>query len=538
MSSASDSAAAEPQEHAAPVFDQRLPLNGILFQFFHWFKDVPIDTSLWWELECQAEFLSKIGVTAIWIPPAQKSAGGTWDNGYMPYDYYDLGEFPQKGTTRTKWGMKWELHNAVKSCHYHNLQVYADAVMNHMDGGDETEWVEVLEFDEHDRSRQIGEGWFNIWTKFNYWGRKGKHADFWVNHDWFDWVGSVVDGSGHYRRGCFRIKHKPGNHNVSHEAGYSYDFLTGLDLDVCNPNVANRLKWWGEWMVKEVKVDGFRLDAAKHVDWGFMRDWVAHVRHNTSRNLFSVAEYYSGQLWDLEQYLHNMNFSVSLFDMPLHYNLVAASSGPFDLRRILNGTLMQRYPDFAVTFVDNHDTQPLRSALGERGEGDFVQDWFRPHAYALILLRTSGYPCVFYPDVYGAEYWNKVCDSWSDWRHNIKLNQVPHIQWLMRLRRTHAHGKQHDFILFDDPFSRPPVPNKDPCTIGWTREGLDWYDGPTGLAVVLSKDGGGTRWMYVGKRHAGRNFKHYVDNTPVRINDEGWGCFSVWPGQLGVWIPE
>lgn len=339
-----------------------------------------------------------------------------------PYDYYDLGEFPQKNTVRTKWGQKWELDRAIKSCHWHNIQVYADMVMNHMDGGDESEWVEVLEFDEWNRNKCVGGGWYGVWTKvgfwlrfsgcvvlsadrssgnptffqqFNYWGRRGKYADFWINHDWFDWVGAVFDGAGHYRRGIFRMKNKPGNQNVSQEGGHSVDFLTGLDLDVCNPHVSDRLKWWGEWMVRDVKIDGFRLDAVKHIDWGFMKQWIEHVRHFTGRNLFAVGEYISGSLAELEKYLNDVNFQFSLFDVPLHFNLVAASRGPFDLRKILRGTLVEKHPDHAVTYVDNHDTQPLRSPLGPLGDGDFVKDWFRPHAYALILLRRTGYPCVF-----------------------------------------------------------------------------------------------------------------------------------------------
>ena len=31
----------------------------------------------------------------------------------------------------------------------------------------------------------------------------------------------------------------------------------------------------------------------------------------------------------------------------------------------------------------------------------FVEDWFKPMAYALILLRREGYPCVFYGDYKG-----------------------------------------------------------------------------------------------------------------------------------------
>ena len=36
----------------------------------------------------------------------------------------------------------------------------------------------------------------------------------------------------------------------------------------------------------------------------------------------------------------------------------------------------------------------------------WVQEWFKPLAYALILLRRDGYPCVFYGDYYGIPHDN------------------------------------------------------------------------------------------------------------------------------------
>ena len=54
----------------------------------------------------------------------------------------------------------------------------------------------------------------------------------------------------------------------------------------------------------------------------------------------------------------------------------------------------------AVTFVDNHDTQP------EQALESFVERWFKPSAYSIILLRDTGYPCVFYGDYYGISHNN------------------------------------------------------------------------------------------------------------------------------------
>ena len=47
------------------------------------------------------------------------------------------------------------------------------------------------------------------------------------------------------------------------------------------------------------------------------------------------------------------------------------------------------------TLVMNHDTQPYQALEAP------IEPFFKPLAYALILLRSSGYPCLFYGDLYG-----------------------------------------------------------------------------------------------------------------------------------------
>ena len=79
------------------------------------------------------------------------------------------------------------------------------------------------------------------------------------------------------------------------------------------------------------------------------------------------------------------------FDASLHHNLHTASQSgsEFDLRTIFDNTLVQSQPNLSVTVVDNHDTQPLQALEAP------VEPWFKPIAYALILLRQEGFPCVF-----------------------------------------------------------------------------------------------------------------------------------------------
>ena len=45
----------------------------------------------------------------------------------------------------------------------------------------------------------------------------------------------------------------------------------------------------------------------------------------------------------------------------------------------------------------NHDTQPYQALEAP------IEPFFKPLAYALILLRFDGYPCIFYGDLYGMD---------------------------------------------------------------------------------------------------------------------------------------
>ena len=87
--------------------------------------------TLWDKVNTTAKDLAQAGFTAMWLPPAYKGMGGTYDVGYAVYDMYDLGEFEQKGTVRTKYGDRKQYVDAVKSLQNAGIQVYADTVLNH-----------------------------------------------------------------------------------------------------------------------------------------------------------------------------------------------------------------------------------------------------------------------------------------------------------------------------------------------------------------------------------------------------------------------
>jgi alpha-amylase len=118
---------------------------GVILQAFYW--DCPKAENRehqWWVfIKSKLPSIAQAGFTAFWLPPANKAAG--WKSmGYDPYDYYDLGDFDQKGGVPTWFGSKAELLDLIQSDRAHALQVYADLVFNHNSGGDARELIPIL----------------------------------------------------------------------------------------------------------------------------------------------------------------------------------------------------------------------------------------------------------------------------------------------------------------------------------------------------------------------------------------------------------
>ncbi len=487
--------------------------NGVMMQYFHWY--IPEDGSLWNQLAESADELAKAGVTSVWLPPAYKGTSGGMDVGYGVYDLFDLGEFDQKGSVRTKYGTKEEYLNAIKAAQKVGIRVYADVVLNHKLGADAEEEAEATPFSDDNRNEAIGEYQkIKAWTHFTFPGRAGKYSTM----EWHWWHFDAIDYNA-YNKGenaVYLLKGKEFDDNVDLEKG-NFDYLMGCDLDMDNPEVMGELKYWGEWYMDTTGVDGFRFDAVKHVSAEFFREWMDHVSHYAKRDLFAVGEYWSYDVEALHSFIETTDGKVTLFDAPLHYNFhVASQAGSeYDMRQIFDNTLVKDQPALAVTLVDNHDSQPLQSLES------VVESWFKPIAYALILLRREGYPCVFYPDYYGAQYKDSGNDGnehevWLD-KHQFLLDKLLHA------RQTYAYGEQYDYFDHAN-------------TIGWTRLGDE--DHPGGMAVVVSNGDEGSKHMEVGQPN-----RTYIDLTehidePVTTDEKGWAEFRCPAGSVSVWVPQ
>lgn len=399
---------------------------------------------------------------------------------------------------------------ACKVAKEHKIDILIDAVLNHKLGADRTEAFQAVPVQSKNRLKRSGptrqiEGW----TAFDYKGRNEKYSNFRWTQEHFtgvDWDQKTKT------KGVYCITgpgHKGWSRNVDHELG-NYDFLLGVDIDHRHPAVQEDLSLWGKWILETTEGAGFRLDAIKHIDHRFLLHWIQETRRRAGlKNMFVVSEYWSGNLKLLLPYIRAFKGETTFFDVPLHMNFHQAfrERTRYDLRNILRDTVVQVKPNDAVTFVDNHDTvegQSLESWVG---------DGFKTQAYAIILLRGYGHPCVFYGDLYP----NKEC--YND-------NTARNIALLIEARRKFAYGPTVDYFAEKN------------C-IGFVRKGDATHQG---CAIILSnKENGSSSFLHelrmnVGIENAGKTFRsHMTQHGRVEIDAAGWGIFSCFANTVQVW---
>lgn len=477
--------------------------NQTVMQYFEWY--LPSDGQHWNHLAEDAQHLSDLGISHVWMPPAFKGTNKD-DVGYGVYDLFDLGEFDQKGTIRTKYGFKDEYLNAINRLKDVGIVPMADVVLNHKAAADKLETFEVIEVDPEDRTKEISKP-FEIegWTHFTFDGRQKAYNDF--EWHWYHFNGTDFDAKRN-KSGIYLIqgdnKGWAENDLVDNENG-NFDYLMYANLDYKHPEVIENIYSWVDWFVQTTGVLGFRMDAVKHIDSFFMRNFIRDVKEKQGQDFYVFGEFWNDKEEDNNTYLEKTENRFDLVDVRLHNNLYDASleGADYDLTTIFDQTLVKNHPEHAVTFVENHDTQ--------RGQAleSTVEEWFKPAAYALILLREDGLPCLFYGDYYGIEgefaqeSFQEVLDT------------------LLYARKELAYGEQKDY--FDDP-----------NCIGWTRSG---NEGGTPLAVTISNDVANSKTMEIGSDWAGQTFHDILGNCSdtVTIDEDGWGDFPVSEKSVSVW---
>ncbi len=477
--------------------------NGVMLQAFEW--NTEGGGTFYDRIRNQAAQFAGAGFTALWLPPAFKGTSSL-DVGYGTYDLYDLGEFDQKEETRTKYGTKAQYLDCVRELKRRGLEVYADVVLNHKAGADGVELFRVVEVNRDDRTEVISDP-FDIegWTRFDFPGRGGRYSAFKWNFNHFS--GVDYDRISN-RGGIFKIlgDNKDWSRDVSSELG-NFDYLMFADVNTDHPDVRDELKRWSDWFIAETGVDGFRMDAVKHISADFMRDFVEHVKEQQGDQFYFVGEYWKTDSSETNRYLYETNYDMDIFDVKLHFHFAEAAwhGAEYDLRTVFDNTVVREHPALAVTFVDNHDSQP-----GQALES-WVGEWFKPLAYALILLRKDGYPCVF-----AGDYWGINGDP-------DRPGFQSEIDRLLRIRRQFLSGDQED--RFDHP-----------NLIGWIQHGDDENPGKLATLVCTSDDEMRMRIEF-GPTYAGRVFADYSGrrDDKITLDENGAANFPVSARSYSVW---
>lgn len=487
-------------------------MNGVMIQYFHWYYK----GKLWNEFAENIKYLKSLGITAAWLPPATKCNLGLEGRGYDIYDHYDLGEFDQKGGIPTRYGTKEEYIIAIEKAHEHRIAVYADIVLNHRMGADEAEKIKVHQVDEENRNKIISDTFeVTAHTKFTFPGRNGKYSDFIWDYNCFSGI-DIVWKKDEELTGIFKIHNEYGTEwtgAVSHQFG-NYDYLMGADVEYRNPHVIQEMKNWIKWYLETTKADGLRLDALKHLSSDFLKEWITYIKTELNPNCFIMGEFWKDDAEMIISFYDKMDDQISYFDVPLHYNFHRASEEGknYDLTKILEGSFLEQKPVFSVSFVENHDTQKLQALESA------VHEWFKPIAYAVILLSEDAYPCIFYPDLFGAEYKDHVDGK----EVHVTMPKIQALPKLLIARQKFAVGEQIRY--FDHP-----------NCIAWVRKGTG---GKFGCVTIISNGNEGFKEINLGKENAHSKFKDFLDHRVEQITTDqaGKAVFFVNPRSVSVWI--
>jgi alpha-amylase len=455
------------------------PINGVMMQGFYW--DVPVTTpgiGTWWQnLGAKSLELKNAGITAMWIPPAYKGSGPT-DVGYGVYDRYDLGEFNQKGSIATRYGTLSQLQAAITAMHNNGIQVYEDMVMNHLVFADATENVNTYQ------------GTKTIYTKFDYVGRNNTYSSY-------KWNASLMTGA---QQGPNNSWYQWNNWDFNpYNNGDAYDNLLGCEIKYNPINGSGALETinWGNWITTKLGLDGYRLDATKHIYTPFVNKWLDDVKGTR----FAVSEAWMRNVADLNAYAAATGGRTSLFDVPLHYMFqdMSIGNGSYNMANFAFASFTESNGPLSVTFVDNHDTDHTTGAL------------FSPVinlkmlAYTYILTREKGYPCVFYKDYYEYGLGNQI-------------------KKVIECRKAHGYGAGFEYTAANDA----------DCYV-YSRAGDATHAG----MLVMLNDGNTQKTKTVTTPFKNATLTDKTGNTTgtVTTDANGTGTFRVNARNYAIWAP-
>ncbi|MDY0041563.1 MAG: alpha-amylase family glycosyl hydrolase [Desulforhabdus sp.] len=268
--------------------------------------------------------VSEQGYSHIQIAPAQKSnPDPKWWARYQPVDYSVI-----EGR-----GSEQELRNLILKAHGCNVKVIADVVFNHMADMEQYRDLSFPQFTSQDFHSRCGINYED--------GERGSEINC--------WLGSLPD------------------------------------LDSSKPNVQNIHKAYIKKLL-DLGIDGFRLDAAKHMQAEVVQTYIDYINYASHGNAWSYLEV----ITDHDTQAGDYNYIAAVTDFVLYDSMKQAFSYGGDLRwlRVPRAIGDPR----SVTFGRNHDT------IEELNPGHAIKPYSDPSdsylATAYVLARESGTPLV------------------------------------------------------------------------------------------------------------------------------------------------
>lgn len=330
------------------MFAQGWPANysGVMLQGFSWDS---YDYSQWTVLEKQADDMKGF-IDLVWLPQSGKCIETTQVMGYKPYYYFNQ---------NSSFGTEAELRSLIAKFKAAGIGAIADVVVNHRNT----------------------DGWFTFPTEtYNGVTYKMQPTDICKNDD------GEATAKQATKEGV----------SLSNNYDEGDDWNGCRDIDHKSANVQKIIKAYLKFLKEDMGYTGFRYDMVK----GFSGTHVADYNDATGVE-FSVGEYWDGNP-SIINWINKTNKKSAAFDFQFRYNVrdavngaangkVATSSDWSKLNS--NDNLMHdaNYRRYAVTFVENHDTQ--KRSESEQND-PLRKDTIAANAY---MLAMPGTPCVFQP---------------------------------------------------------------------------------------------------------------------------------------------
>lgn len=329
--------------------------SGVMLQGFYWdsFKETK-----WATLEKQAAELGNY-FSLVWLPQSGNCGDGK-SMGYNPLYYWNQ---------NSSFGTEAELRSLIKTFKANGIGTIADVVVNHR--GTMTNWV--------DFPAETYNG---------------------VTYQMLPTDICADDDGGETKKWASKNGYQLSANNDTGE-GWS-----GMrDLDHKSANVQKCVKAYTKYLVDDLGYTGFRYDMVKGFSASYVADYNNHagVQYSIGENFGNVEE---AKRW-IDGAKYNGTRMSAAFDFQFHYTLAKAvkeknwtylNDKAYHL--VSSGSEYNRY---AVTFVENHDTQ-YRSP-SETGSEAISSDIRACNAY---LLAMPGTPCVF-------------LKHWIDYKKDIKM---------------------------------------------------------------------------------------------------------------------